>query len=44
VVFASGGNHLMLFGVQLTDTPAILEIELDNGESIAAPFQQTRLN
>jgi copper(I)-binding protein len=44
VVFARGGNHLMLFGVQLTDTPAILEIELDNGESIAAPFQQTRLN
>ena len=44
VNFASGGNHLMLFGVQLDGAPAILELELDNGEVVKAPFQPTPLN
>ena len=44
VEFASGGNHLMLFGVQLDDVPTIVEIELDNGEVVETPFQPTQFN
>lgn len=43
-IFTSGGNHLMLFGVELSDTPTILEIELDNGTIVSAPLQSTALN
>ena len=44
VEFASGGNHLMLFGVQLDDVPTIVQIELDNGEVVETPFQPTQFN
>ena len=44
VEFASGGNHLMLFGVQLNDVPTIVQIELDNGEVVETPFQPTQFN
>lgn len=43
VNFASGGNHLMLFDVQLGDSPSVLKIELANGVIVEAPFQHTRL-
>lgn len=43
-IFTSGGNHLMLFGIELSDAATILEIELDNGTVVAAPFQSTALN
>ena len=42
--FASGGNHLMLFGVQLDGEPTIVQIELDNGEVVETPFQPTQFN
>ena len=41
--FISGGNHLMLFDVQLGDSPSILKIELANGVIVEAPFQHTQL-
>ena len=44
VKFASGGNHLMLFGVQLGGEPTIVQIELDNGEVVETPFQPTQFN
>ena len=44
VKFASGGNHLMLFGVQLDGEPTIVQIELDNGEVVETPFQPTQFN
>lgn len=43
VNFVSGGNHLMLFDVQLGDSPSILKIELANGVIVEAPFQHTQL-
>jgi len=43
VNFASGGNHLMLFDVQLGNSPSVLKIELANGVIVEAPFQHTRL-
>ena len=44
VEFASGGNHLMLFGVQLGGEPTVVQIELDNGEVVETPFQPTQFN
>ena len=44
VEFASGVNHLMLFGVQLGGEPTIVQIELDNGEVVETPFQPTQFN
>ena len=44
VEFASGGNHLMLFGVRLDDEPTIVQIELGNGEVVETPFQPTQFN
>ena len=44
VEFASGGKHLMLFGVQLGGEPTIVQIELDNGEVVETPFQPTQFN
>ena len=38
VEFASGGNHLMLFGVQLGGEPTIVQI--DNGKVVETPFNQ----
>ena len=43
VNFASGGNHLMLFDVQLGNSPSVLKIELANGVIVEAPFQHTQL-
>ena len=43
VNFASGGNHLMLFDVQLVNSPSVLKIELANGVIVEAPFQHTQL-
>ena len=43
VNFASGGNHLMLFDVQLGNSPSVLKIELANGVIVEAPFQHTKL-
>ena len=44
VEFASGGNHLMVFGLQLNDVPTIVQIELDNGGVVETPFQPTQFN
>ena len=44
VEFASGGNHLMLFGVRLGGEPTIVQIELDNGKVVETPFQPTQFN
>jgi copper(I)-binding protein len=43
VTFASGGNHLMLFDVELGDSPSTLKIELASGDIIEAPFHHTRV-
>lgn len=43
VSFASGGKHLMLFDVQLGDSPSTLKIELASGDIVEAPFHHTQL-
>ena len=43
VNFVSGGNHLMLFDIQLGDSPSVLKIELANEVIVEAPFQHTQL-